>query len=728
VSVEGTVEFAGVKEDSGFLELSSGPALAQVRVSPWSWELSKRFTGSVVRIEGVCEGVIDQKGTLTPGLIWAGFTNSISVVQQLPTNTSALASSQPAQTVLTNNPAMEGFFSTRGVVTFSDRVLGSDLIYLQEGFAAMRVHLENGRFKNQFKPGRWMDLGGALEPGKNIATITPLAVTDSGWHAMPLPIDQPLLAPVSGNREGRWTEIQGMVHSVNSNGTLTVYEKNGAAYFWIGNTPSNRLARYVDAKVRARGVLTLELLDAPVLLVPSEALVNLEEPPPTDPFGVPQRSIAEVLSQDIDLAGTHKVRVAGEVTWQDAQSFFIQDASGGIRVRKSFKPVTEVGRRVEVLAFPRPNGFSRSLSEAVVRFTSSAKQIVPKELDLSQGLSANERGTLVKAKATVLSCMTNGPNQLIKLEQQQCVFVASLALANGYLNDIPPGSTVLLTGVCDIEAVGSTCNLLLRTPADVVVLSGPPWWTWKQTAALSGTLLTVAFGALLWVYLLRRRLERQQAAQLAFSRQVLERVEEERRRIAANLHDSLGQVLLGIKNHALLAMQLNPTEPQMQDRLKEISGTTSQAIDEVRQITHGLRPYQLDRLGLTQAIRALVNRAENGSILFAAKLEDIDGLFDKDAEIHIYRVVQEAINNVVKHSGATEAAVVLKKRAAVITLSIRDNGCGFDPAKPSSELHEAGFGLRGMTERVRILEGTLAVDSRAGHGTSLTIEVPLKTK
>jgi signal transduction histidine kinase len=612
-------------------------------------------------------------------------------------------------------------------VTFSDRVLGTDLIYLQAGAAAMRVHLEQGRFKHQFKPGRWMDIGGALEPGKNIATITPLAVNDFGWHSLPLPIDQPLLAPVSGNREGRWSEIQGMVHSVNSNGTLTVYEKNGAACFWIGNTPSNSLTRYVDAKVRARGVVTWELLGVPVLLVPSEAFVDVEEPPPKDPFGAPLRPIADVLSQDMDLAGTHKVRVAGEVTWQDAQSFFVQDASGGIRVRRSVKPVTEVGKHVEVLAFPRPNGSSCSLSEAVVRFASSAKPIAPQELDLSRGLSAHESGTLVKAQATVLSCTTNAPNLLLKLEQQQCVFVASLALAGGNLKDIPPGSAVRLTGVVDNEAAGASCNLLLRTPADVVVLSGPPWWTWKQTAALSGALLTVAFGALLWVYLLRRRLERQQSAQLAFSRQVLERVEEERRRIAANLHDSLGQVLLGIKNHALLAMQLNPTEPQLQDRLKEISGTTSQAIDEVRQITHGLRPYQLDRLGLTQAIRALVNRAENGSILFAARLEDIDGQFDKDAEIHLYRVVQEAINNVVKHSGATEAAVVIKKRAEVITLSIRDNGCGFDPARPSSELRDVGFGLRGMAERVRILEGTLAVDSHAGQGTSLTIEVPLRS-
>ena len=105
-------------------------------------------------------------------------------------------------------------------------------------------------------------------------------------------------------------------------------------------------------------------------------------------------------------------------------------------------------------------------------------------------------------------------------------------------------------------------------------------------------------------------------------------------------------------------------------------------------------------------------------------MEDIDGLFDKDAEIHVYRIVQEAITNVVKHSAATEATVVIKKRATVVSLSVRDNGRGFDSAKLSSENRGFGYGLSGIAERVRILNGTLAIDSRPGGGTSLTVEIP----
>jgi signal transduction histidine kinase len=228
----------------------------------------------------------------------------------------------------------------------------------------------------------------------------------------------------------------------------------------------------------------------------------------------------------------------------------------------------------------------------------------------------------------------------------------------------------------------------------------------------------------LWVHLLQRRLERQRAARLAFSRHVLERLEDERRQIAANLHDSLGQILLAIKNQALLAIQRPPDERGLRQRLDDISGATSQAIEEVRQITHGLRPYQLDRLGLTQAIRASVNRAAaNSSISFATRVEDIDGLFDQDTEIHVYRVVQEAVTNVVKHSAATEAAVVIKKRTATVTISIRDNGHGFDAAKRFSQPPDLGYGLSGIDERVRILGGTLTIESRPGEGTNLMVEI-----
>ncbi len=739
VEVEGLVKFTGADGDVAFLELSDGQAQAQVRALHWSPEMSRRISNVPVRIEGVCEGVYDQKGTMAPGLIWVSAENSISFIEAGTTNAVTSARDQPIPSMTTTNPAMQGFYATRGVVTFNDQVFGTDYIFVQADAAVVRVTLDDHTLKSHLTMGQWVDLGGALEPGKYLPVVSPLIITELGWHSMPLPIAASLGSPVPANQAGEWSELEGVVHSVNTNGTLSIAGKDGLAYLWLGQTPSDSLARYVDAKLRARGVLMLHMLDAPVLLIPSRNFVDVEEAAPEDPYGTPRRPIADLLSEGMESSWSHRVRVLGEVTYRDAQSFFVQDTSGGIRVRTSGQPAVEVGQTVEVLAFPAQNGFVHSLAEALVRSAKPVESIRSKNLDLSEALSSKQSGTLVNVSVTLLARKTNGINQVLELQEQQRVFVATLATGQGNLSDLAPGSRLRVTGVCDDETAAASLvgekpsraqflaslNILLRRPQDVVVLNGPPWWTWRKTATLVGMLLTILVVTLLWVHLLHRRLERQQAAQLAFSRRVLERLEDERRRIAVNLHDSLGQTLLVIKNHAILAIQRPPEEQGLRHRLDEISGATSQAIEEVRRITHGLRPYQLDRLGLTQALRASVSRAsENSSILFASRVEAIDGLFDKDAEIHVYRIVQEAITNVVKHSAATEAAVVIKKRTTVVSLSIRDNGRGFNPEKPSSQPHDLGYGLSGIAERVRILGGTLAIESRPGEGTSLTVEVP----
>jgi signal transduction histidine kinase len=205
-------------------------------------------------------------------------------------------------------------------------------------------------------------------------------------------------------------------------------------------------------------------------------------------------------------------------------------------------------------------------------------------------------------------------------------------------------------------------------------------------------------------------------------------LEEERRRIASNLHDSLGQTLMVIKHRVNSAAESLSEEPEIQSSMDEISTVTSRAIEEVRRISHGLGPHQLDHLGLTRAIRALVDRAsENSSIVFASRVENIDGLFEKDAEIHLYRIVQEAVTNILKHSAATEATVVVKKQVTAVSVSIRDNGQGFDPARPSTQMHDFGYGLSGIAERVRIVKGTLVIESQPGAGTTLTAEIPFKS-
>jgi signal transduction histidine kinase/ligand-binding sensor domain-containing protein len=254
----------------------------------------------------------------------------------------------------------------------------------------------------------------------------------------------------------------------------------------------------------------------------------------------------------------------------------------------------------------------------------------------------------------------------------------------------------------------------------------PPFWrTWWFLTLISLALIGLAtlayrMRALQW--------QRAHAAQETFSRQLLASQEAERQRIAAELHDSLGQSLLIIKNRAVLALAAFPDPELAREQLEEISAGASQAVEEVREISYNLRPYQLDRFGLTKALKSLCMQASKSSgIQILADVDTIDGIFSKDAESSIYRIVQEGVNNIIKHSQAGEAALMLRHADGTLHLRLHDNGHGFRPAAEanSDEAGPAGFGLIGIAERVRMLHGTYDVDSSASQGTTITIQIPV---
>jgi signal transduction histidine kinase len=738
--VEGTVTFASEAGDNLFVQLPDGKTTMQVRALDAGRALPQIKPDVPVRIQGVCEATYDETTAPSPTVIWVTTRNGISIVDAATASSTVTATNDTTQAT-TNQPpaAMAGFYTTRGVVTLSDRVFDKDCLFVQEGDAAMFVSLESFAYHNPLKVGQMLDLGGALKTDKSLPIITPLVLTEIGWRALPVANAEPIQSPVSRDRDGKWTELQGVVHAVNSNGTLSVMGPREPVSVWLGHTHSNELSRYVDAKVRLWGVLSLSTLPVPVLLVPSRSFVEVDEPAALNPFGAPVRPIADFKREMTDPSLLHRVKIIGEVTLEDTEWFFVQDRTGGIRVQSPTNTAVKVGQAVEVVGFPAARSATRIMSDAIVRPAAEFSGAQPSKLDLTEGLPG-QNGSLIRVEATLLRAKTIGNSQILELQHEGRVFTSTLLTEHGRLAAIPPGSQVAITGVCDTEStalpMGTTAkekaalaslNIWLRSPGDLIVLSGPPWWTWKRVALLISTLLTILTAALLWVHLLRRRLHRQKALQLAFSQQVLKRLEDERRRIAANLHDGLGQVLLAIRNQTLVAMQRSPEENNVRHRLEEISDATSQALDEVRQITHGLRPYQLNRLGLTQAIRAILNQVSSDPrIVFANRVDDVDKVFDEDSEIHVYRIVQEAINNVIKHSAANEAAVVIKNRNGIVSLSIRDNGRGFDMNSVSpSEPNDLGYGLSGIAERVRILGGTLTVDSRPGKGTNLSIEIPV---
>jgi signal transduction histidine kinase/ligand-binding sensor domain-containing protein len=243
-------------------------------------------------------------------------------------------------------------------------------------------------------------------------------------------------------------------------------------------------------------------------------------------------------------------------------------------------------------------------------------------------------------------------------------------------------------------------------------------------------LLTLsALIAMAWRYRVAQ-LQRAQVAQQAFSRQLIASQEAERKRIAAEMHDSLGQRLVVIKNLAYLLLRskkVAPAEDSDAQTITEISEEASSAIAETREISYNLRPFQLDRLGLTKAIEAMIRTTGIASgIRFTSELDNIDDIFPEDLRINFYRIVQESLGNIMKHAQATEVTVRVKRRIENVILTIEDNGRGFTPDERSPQHSRSGFGLTGMGERARLLGGVLKVRSTQGRGTTVLFEIPLR--
>jgi PAS domain S-box-containing protein len=216
-------------------------------------------------------------------------------------------------------------------------------------------------------------------------------------------------------------------------------------------------------------------------------------------------------------------------------------------------------------------------------------------------------------------------------------------------------------------------------------------------------------------------LAREQQARIEYTLQLIAAQEAERKRIAVELHDSMGQNLLLIKNLAHLALPPARDET-VQEHIATINHLAGQCIAEARRISRDLHPHQLDHLGLKRSLEAMLDHATQASaIQFDARLETVDDLFSGDAAMNLYRIVQESVNNILKHSRASRVEVRLERDVREVLLQVVDDGVGFIVDKARNK---KGLGLKNITERVRMLGGRLKLESSPGGGTRLEVTIP----
>ena len=222
---------------------------------------------------------------------------------------------------------------------------------------------------------------------------------------------------------------------------------------------------------------------------------------------------------------------------------------------------------------------------------------------------------------------------------------------------------------------------------------------------------------------IRKQENELQREKLRRLRSVIDGQDQERNRLSRELHDGIGQSLIAIK------LQLENAETQnysmMRAGIDSAKNMIDITIEEVRRVCNALLPAALNEFGIVSTIRALCS--ELGSLAgFKAVFENVGSLerMSKKSQIYLYRIAQEALNNITKHARATQVVIKLSRIDNIVTLEVSDNGKGFifDPVSFAQR-----NGLQNMRERTNLLEGEFIVDSRPGNGTTIKVSIPYDT-
>lgn len=205
---------------------------------------------------------------------------------------------------------------------------------------------------------------------------------------------------------------------------------------------------------------------------------------------------------------------------------------------------------------------------------------------------------------------------------------------------------------------------------------------------------------------------------------ILRAQEEERHRLARDLHDEAAQALTSLLVHLRLLERAGTVE-EAQQRVHELRELTALALEDVRRVSVDLRPTILDDLGLAPALEWRVDEMnKNDGVTATFKASGLETRMPRAMELVFYRIGQEALNNIGRHAHAENVQVSLTQHRSTISLIVQDDGDGFDPLHVESD-HRQGLGLEGMRERITMIDGELVIDSSPGSGSTVTAIAPL---
>jgi signal transduction histidine kinase len=747
VEIEGKVAFASEDPEGLKLELSARTGRTRVEIPAGSGLTSALLLNRRVRATGFGQGAssLDDQRVLSVLLVPRG--REIEMLDPLPGTVETRQVAAAALPLLVNasdvhrlkrEEAQRGYpVKIRGVIT---SVLPEHQAFtLQDATRGIYVIDFSESRSDPPRIGEFVEVEGATDPSLFAPVVNARRVQTFGAGNLPEPLHPTRDQLINGSLDAQYVEIQGILTSVQEDGvTLLTPDGRIKSEIRVAGPKTRDLERYEDALIRVRGCLfaTWDYVTHRVKMDEIKiygAALTVEQPAPSDLFAIPRKTASALLLFDPKAGAFQRVKVSGQIIHVRESEFFMMDGSNGVRFVAKHPAGLQAGDLVEVVGFPELSGASPLLREAVVRKTGQAALPEARMLGADDLIRPDLDSTRVRVKGLLVNQRSTPTGQALEMRVGLRSFLVVLAGQDNSLRLIPPGSLLEMTGTCVMQGVSqdvASFGLLLNSPSDIAVLARPPWWTLGRMLVILGALACVLAGTVLWITQLRRKVE-QRGAEL--EKQIRERqrvqqqhdMEQERARIAQDLHDELGSGLTEISMLGARALSLSGPLAKRGPYLEQMSNQARQMVTALDEIVWAMNPTH-DSLASMVSYFSLYAERFLGLANISWRLEGPfnadDHAVDSRHRHQLFLAFKEALTNVVRHAEATEVLLNIQMDQGLVRLTVSDNGRGWTKAGPTEEMD----GIANMRARLEKLGGRFEVQSKTGQGTIVRFELPLQ--
>ncbi|MEI6713360.1 MAG: sensor histidine kinase [Verrucomicrobiota bacterium] len=662
---------------------------------------------------------------------------------------------------LTADQAAQGYVvKISGVVTMS--APGTAQTYIQDASGGLYIgQAGQTPIQQELYPGQLVEILGKTVRGRfsrhvNIDPNYTGAIDIIGEAELPKPLELTGESLSDPKNDAQWSELTGVVRRVKPR--LYFGKPWAAITLSSGNTRFEAMCFLTEknaspdvllgAEVRLRGVPSPLIsergqLSGHYLLISSPSDITVLRPPDPNAFAEPIRTIDSLPRLEIGQTSSPRVHVRGIVSFViPDRGFYLYDGTASIRVEQADHLPT-IGAEVSVLGFAEWGDWSPILQDSTITATGKQAPLQPEPLDANQLASGDYDGALIQTDALLLRVARSATGPLLVLQSEGRVFEARFVTVpdNQDLLKLPEQSRIRMNGLVvyqkppdwkDQWSIGArrTTNqavpfeLWLASSDEIQIISKPSWWNKTRITIALSALGVITLAALAWIHTLRSQVEL--LTEVNSAQRVREATFDERTRVARELHDSVEQELAG------LTIQLDAVRARLNSAPESAAAAveTARAMlrhtrEEARRSIWDLRSIVLERGDLASALTEVAtDPGGNGPENIRLELNGTPVRLAPKVELNLVRICQEAASNARKYARATEVVVRLNYSGDTLTLSVSDDGCGFD-ASNTSAIRLGHFGLLHMRERAEQIGADFTIRSSIGNGTTVTAQLSI---